>query len=69
MTMKSSDLEPTLADAFEIGRKEGLKEAFNEIKSMLSNSDVHDKNMKTYVEARLKSIQDFNSNNPFKTKG
>ena len=68
MTTKSSDLQPTLAEAFEVGKREGLKEAFTEIKNMLAGSEVYDKSMKVYVDARLKSIHDFTSNNPFKQK-
>jgi hypothetical protein len=69
MTTKSTSiLEPTLSDAFEIGKREGLREAFTEIQSMLKGSDVYDKSMKVYVDARLKSILDLSSNNPFKQK-
>lgn len=68
MTTKSSDLQVTLADAFDIGKKEGLKEAFLEIKAMLHSSDIRDKNMKTYVDARLKTILELSNKNPFKQK-
>jgi hypothetical protein len=64
--MSTSPLQPTLADAFEIGKREGLREAFTEIQSMLKGSDVFDKGMRIYVEARLKSILDLSANNPFK---
>jgi len=67
MTTKSSDLEPTLADAFEVGKKEGSREILTEIKSMISG-DMGIKELKVYVDARLKSIQTAD-NNPFKTKG
>lgn len=67
MTTKSTSIiEPTLADAFDVGRKEGLKEAFAEIRTLLPvNQDSH---LKTYLDARLKSIQDFENNNPFRQK-
>lgn len=67
MTMKSNDLEPTLAEAFEVGKKEGLREAFTEIKSMIQG-DTGTKELKIYIEARLRSVQDFSLNNPFKQK-
>jgi hypothetical protein len=66
MTPSTKLLEPTLADAFDVGRKEGLKEAFSEIKALLPNSG--ESHLKTYIEARLKSILDFENNNPFRTK-
>lgn len=67
--MKSTKLiQPSLEDAFDIGRREGLKEAFTEIKAMIGSSDVRDTMMIAYVNARLKSILDFSSNNPFKQK-
>lgn len=68
MKKSTSILQPTLADAFEVGKKEGLKEAFSEIKNILDVSTNYDKNIKIYIEARLKSIQDFTLNNPFKQK-
>lgn len=68
MKKSTSILQPTLADAFEVGKKEGLKEAFSEIKNILDVSQNYDKNIKIYIEARLKSIQDFTLNNPFKQK-
>ena len=67
-TKSTSILQPTLADAFEVGKREGLKEAFTEIQAMLKGSDVYDKSMKVYVDARLKSIFDFSKDNPFKQK-
>lgn len=69
MTTKSTDLviQPTLADAFEIGQREGLKEAFTEINSLITQG-VSGKELQIYVNARLKSIQDFSLNNPFKQK-
>lgn len=60
-------LEPTLADAFEVGRKEGLKEAFIEILS-INNETTGNAPLRAYLQARLKSIQDFAINNPFKQK-
>lgn len=68
MTTKSTDFEPTLADAFDVGRKEGLKEALAEVKNMLDQGATADA-IKIYLAARLKSIQDFSLNNPFKQKG
>lgn len=65
MTMKKS-IKVTLEDAFSLGRKEGLKEAFSEIKKMLPHN-IHSIN--SYIDARLRSIQDFENNNPFKQKG
>lgn len=56
-------LTPTLADAFDVGRKEGLKEAFAEILELTSSTSL-----KQYLQARLKSIKDFENKNPFKTK-
>lgn len=64
MTTKSTNiLEPTLADAFEVGRREGLKEAFSEIEKMVGLSETA---LTMYVRARLKSIHDFEVKNPFK---
>jgi hypothetical protein len=63
--MSTKIVEPTLADAFSVGRKEGLKEAFTEIKEMLPKESSH---LRTYVEARLKSILDFENKNPFEQK-
>lgn len=65
MMKKSTDLiiKPTLADAFEVGRREGLKEAFLEIEKMIGLSETA---IVVYIKARLKSIQDFECNNPFK---
>lgn len=68
MTTKSTELEPTLADAFDVGRKEGLKEALSEIKNMVDQGASVEA-IKIYLAARLKSIQDFSLNNPFKQKG
>ena len=70
MTTKSTDLilEPTLADAFDMGKKEGLKESFTEIKQLISQG-MKENEIKIYIEARLKSVQEFSLNNPFKTKG
>jgi hypothetical protein len=70
MTTKSTEpllITPTLADAFEVGKREGLKEAFGEIKQML-NGKVSEEALRIYAEARLKSILDFSSHNPFKQK-
>lgn len=68
MTTKSTSLlEPTLGDAFDIGHREGLKEALTEIKTMVEvNPNLS--SIKAYVDARLKSIHDFSLNNPFKQK-
>ena len=57
-------IKPTLEDAFSLGRAEGLKEAFREIKKLLHLSQ--DSMVKTYIEARLRSIEDFENKNPFK---
>lgn len=65
MTSPSTDLEPTLADAFDIGRREGIKESLTEIKNLLS-SGMSQKDLNIYLEARLKTINDFGLNNPFK---
>lgn len=66
--MKSTEvLQPTLADAFEVGRREGLKEAFTEIRRMVHQS-VSEQYIKIYLETRLKSIHDFEGTNPFKQK-
>lgn len=62
---KSIDLEPTLEDAFGLGQKEGLKEAFIEIKQMLDEG-VPLKALDAYVRARLVTIQNFDKPNPFK---
>lgn len=63
----NESLRVSISDAFELGRKEGLKEAFLEIKKMLGC--IHDKSLSIYVEARLKSILDFENKNPFKKAG
>lgn len=71
MTTKSiSDLTPTLAEAFDLGRKEGLKEAFTELKEMVATPNVSTSNqhLKIYIEARLKSILELSNKNPFKQK-
>jgi hypothetical protein len=65
MTRSTKLLKPTLAEAFDVGRKEGLREAFSEIKALLPAGDSH---LKTYIEARVKSIMDFENKNPFKQK-
>lgn len=68
MTTKSTSiLEPTAADGFEVGRREGLKEAFMEIQSMVAQGTPSE-TIKIYINARLKSIQDFTVTNPFKQK-
>jgi hypothetical protein len=68
MTTKStSDLTPTLAEAFDLGRKEGLKEAFTEMKQMVESPTTND-HLKIYIQARLKSILELSVKNPFKQK-
>lgn len=67
MTIKSTSLTPTLAEAFDLGRKEGLREAFTEIKQMVSAPTSND-HLKIYIEARLKSILELSNTNPFKSK-
>lgn len=59
---KSIRTKVTIEEAFELGRREGLKEAFTEISKMVT---VGVRDIRVYIEARLKSIHDFNSN-PFK---
>jgi hypothetical protein len=60
-------LDVTLEDAFDLGRKEGLKEAFLEMSKMLKSEDGH-RFLKAYVDARLQSILDFENKNPFRQK-
>lgn len=67
MTSTKTILEPTLADAFEVGRREGLKEAFSEIQR-INEGSTGNGTLRVYLEARLKSIQDFSIDNPFKQK-
>lgn len=63
----SIDLKPTLEEAFALGRREGLKEAFLEVRKMIASAPT-DKVVVLYIDARLKSIHDFEAKNPFKQK-
>lgn len=65
--MSTKVTEPTLSEAFEVGRREGLKEAFSEIQK-ITESWVSREYMQTYLKARIKSIHDFEAKNPFKQK-
>lgn len=68
MTIKSTDLQPTLADAFDIGKREGQKETLTEIKNVLSMGGVSVPMLEKYLEGRLKTIHDLSISNPFKQK-
>ena len=65
--MKRSKLKPTLADAFSVGKLEGLKEAFTELLEIYK-VEKNSPYLKVYMEARLKTINNTQSefNNPFK---
>lgn len=64
MTSQSTKLEPTLADAFDVGKREGQKETLLEIKSLIS-SGVGYRELAIYIEARLKTLTESGNNNPF----
>ena len=53
--MRKTDFEITKAEAFEIGRLEGLKEAFKEMLDLSATDMVF---YKVYLKARLKSLND-----------
>ena len=53
--MKSkSEFDVTITDAFEIGKIEGMREAFKE----LSELAIVDPQFNTYIKARLKSFEE-----------
>lgn len=67
MTSQSTNLEPTLADAFDVGKREGQRETLAEIKNLIAGG-IAPKELAIYIEARLKTITEFGMNNPFKNK-
>lgn len=50
---KNNQFDVTIEEAFEMGRIEGLKEAFNEMSELSATDFVF---FKTYIKARLKSL-------------
>jgi hypothetical protein len=62
--MAKSVLKPSLGDAFDVGKKEGMKEAFNEMLEIIKVGDL--KHLEIYVKARLKSVVQSGIKNPFK---
>lgn len=49
-----SNLKVSITDAFEIGRIEGMRQAFKEMKELA----IVDERFNAYISARLKSFED-----------
>lgn len=57
-------IKPTLEDAFDVGRKEGEKEAFSEVLELLKVNSLP--TIKIYLEARLRTLHSASRKNPFR---
>lgn len=67
MTKKSIDLEPTLEEAFAIGKLEGHKECLKELQEMILEGASFE-TIKVYLKAKSNVINLQTINNPFKQK-
>ncbi len=70
MTMKSSKkkkskLVPTLAESFEVGKREGIKEALRDVSELLDNG-LSSEGLKAYTRSRISILNSLKFENPFK---
>lgn len=63
--MKKSKLQPTLEDAFGVGKIEGQKEMIKEVLELLDTRISH-QTLQAYLKAKLKGLNVSKTDNPFK---
>lgn len=66
--MKRSKLKPSIEDTFAIGKLEGQKELLAEIQSLLKDG-VEGAALRSYIKARLNSLNTMSISDPFKKRG
>jgi hypothetical protein len=66
--MKRSKLKPSLEDTFAVGKLEGEKEILLEIQSLMKDG-VEGAALRSYIKARLNSINTKSISDPFKRRG
>lgn len=66
--MKRSKLKPSIEDTFAIGKLEGQKELLVEIQSLLKDG-VEGAALRSYIKARLNSLNTMSISDPFKKRG